>query len=97
MPIIRAEHYPREALRQWLIDNGVRWAIPIEEPIVIRGNIAECNAMCVRMDGSGSNTYGERRGWRKRIADGHMDAFDIFKRRRLRFRVRFPLSNYLNG
>lgn len=91
MPIIRAEHYPREALRRWLKDNGVRWHIPEDEPIIVHGKHATVNAIHLRV-GKTSARYGEK-PWREDAETLH----DLYHPKRLTFRIRYPLSNYLNG
>lgn len=91
MPIIRAEHYPRQAIRRWLQDNGVRWHIREGEPIIVRGSHAPVNAIPLRV-GKESATYGEK-PWRPEAET----LFDLYDRKRITFCVRHPLRNYLGG
>lgn len=93
MPIIRADRYPDQAIWRWLQDNGVRWYIPEGEPIIVHGKHATVNAIHVRV-GKGSATYGEKPGWQN---IEHPDLFDIFDRKRITFRIRRPLSQYLQA
>lgn len=96
MPIIRAGKYPTEAVKRWLDANGVRWYIPQDAEIVVKGNVAHTERFLFRVDDreklrANSASY-DRRVFE--FEDGQPVAA---KTRPYRFRVRFPLSNYLNG
>lgn len=94
MPYITAQRYDTKAIKQWLDANGVRWHLPEDAAIVVKGNVAHTERFLIRID-QPEKLRGKHPGWDRRVfefEDGH--PVEI-KRKPYRFRIRYPLSQYL--
>ena len=91
MSIIRKGKYDSAVIKRWLDANGVRWYIPEDAEIIIKGKVAYTERMLIRLDDMHNLRRHNKDYDRRVLAYRDGEPVDV-KTKPYKFRVRYPIG-----